>query len=87
MATAQSPIKVYEDTKDKIRYAAAVHGCTQTEFVAKAVDEYVEHHRADFVERIEDARAALLGGPHDAVAYALGVSREDVDRVAGSPRG
>ena len=83
MARAQSPIKVHESTKEKVRYAASMTGLQQSEIVEKAVDEYVERHRDDFAERIERARQALLGGNAATIAYASGVSVEDVERLGG----
>jgi hypothetical protein len=61
MARAQSPIKVHESTKEKIRYAALLSGLQQAELVERAVDEYVERHREEFGHRMERAREALLG--------------------------
>jgi hypothetical protein len=83
MATAQSPIKVSTSTKDKIRYAATIDGCTQSDFVAKAVDEYIDRHRGDFASRLDAARTALLGGNNTTVAYMLGVSEDEIAEVAG----
>jgi hypothetical protein len=83
MARAQSPIKVHETTKEKVRYAALMAGIQQAELVEQAVDEYVERHRQEFAARMEQAREALLGGKTSALAYALGVGEEDVERVGG----
>lgn len=83
MARAQSPIKVHESTKEKVRYAASMTGLQQSEIVEQAVDEYIERHREDFAARIERARQALLGGKAPAIAYASGVSVEDVERLGG----
>jgi hypothetical protein len=83
MARAQSPIKVHESTKEKVRYAAAMTGLQQAELVEQAVDEYVERHRQEFAARMERARQALLGGKASALAYSLGVTEEDVARVGG----
>jgi len=83
MARAQSPIKVHESTKEKVRYAASMSGLQQSEIVEKAVDEYVERHRDDFAARIERARQALLGGNAATIAYASGVTVEDVERLGG----
>lgn len=80
---AQSPIKVHEATKEKVRYAALMAGLKQAEFVERAVDEYVERHRDQFAQRMEDARKALLGGKTSTLAYSLGVSEVDVERVGG----
>src|SRR5271167_1763192 len=62
MLRAQSPIKVHEATKEKVRYAALMAGLKQAELVERAVDEYVERHREDFAQRMEQAQRALLGG-------------------------
>jgi hypothetical protein len=83
MSRAQSPIKVHESTKEKVRYAALMAGLKQAELVEKAVDEYVERHREDFAHRMERAHEALLGGKASTLAYSLGVSEEDVARVGG----
>jgi hypothetical protein len=83
MARAQSPIKVHESTKDKVRYAASMTGLQQSEIVEKAVDEYVERHRDEFAARIERARQALLGGKAATIAYSSGVTVKDVDRLGG----
>jgi len=81
--TAQAPIKAYPETKDKLRHAAGLVGCTQAELLDRAVGEFLDAHREEFSLRLDQARTALLGHPHDAVAFALGVEREDVDAVAG----
>lgn len=83
MARAQSPIKVHESTKEKVRYAALMSGLPQAELVERAVDEYVERHREEFGRRMERAREALLGGNASTLARATGVSEEDVARVGG----
>jgi hypothetical protein len=83
MARAQSPIKVHETTKEKIRYAALMAGLKQAELVERAVDEYVERHREEFGQRMDRAREALLGGKASALAYATGVTEGDVERMGG----
>jgi hypothetical protein len=80
---AQSPIKVHETTKEKVRYAALMAGLKQAELVERAVDEYVEHHREQFALRMERAQEALLGGKTSTLAYSLGVGEADVERVGG----
>ena len=80
---AQSPIKVHEATKEKVRYAALMAGMQQAELVERAVDEYVERHREDFAQRMESARQALLGGKTSTLAYSLGVDEADVQRLGG----
>lgn len=83
MARAQSPIKVHQATKEKVRYAALMAGLKQAELVERAVDEYVERHREDFGDRMERAREALLGGKASALAYSAGLSQHDVEHVGG----
>ena len=79
---AQSPIKVHEATK-KVRYAALMAGLKQAELVELAVDEYVEHHRELFAQRMERAQEALLGGKTSTLAYSVGVDEADVEQVGG----
>jgi hypothetical protein len=83
MPRSQSPIKVHESTKEKVRYAASMTGLKQAEIVERAVDEYVERHRADFAARIERARQALLGGEAATLAYMSGLIEEDIARLGG----
>jgi hypothetical protein len=83
MARAQSPVKVHESTKEKLRYAALMAGLKQSELVERAIDEYVERHRVEFERRMERAQEALLGGKASTLAYAGGVSEDDVARVGG----
>jgi hypothetical protein len=84
---AQSPIKVHEATKEKVRYAALMAGLKQAELVERAVDEYVEHHRELFALRMERAQEALLGGKTSALAYSVGIGEADVERVGGVSSG
>jgi hypothetical protein len=58
-------------------------GLQQAELVERAVDEYVERHREEFGRRMERAREALLGGKASTLAYATGVTEDDVARVGG----
>ncbi len=83
MLRAQSPIKVHEATKEKVRYAALMAGLKQAELVERAVDEYVERHREDFAQRMERAQRALLGGKSATLAYSLGIEEADVQQVGG----
>lgn len=80
---AQSPIKVHEATKQKVRYAALMAGVKQAELVERAVDEYVERHRDQFAQRMESARQALLGGKTAALAHSLDVEGAAIERVGG----
>lgn len=80
----QGPIKVSAPTKERVRYAAALAGLSQSELVERAVAEYVERHAGDLFAGLEQAREALSRGLNASVAYALGVSEEDVNRIAGN---
>jgi len=67
--TAQvAPIKVDNATKERIRLAAALLGIGQGEFVRRLVAEYIASSKS-LPERVEEARAALLGGDEAMVAY------------------
>jgi hypothetical protein len=83
VARAQSPIKVHESTKEKVRYAAMMAGLQQAELVERAVDEYVQRHREEFAHRMERAREALLGGKASTLAYTLDVTEDDIARLGG----
>lgn len=79
---AQGPIKVSSSTKERVRYAAALAGLSQSELVEHAVTEYVERHASELFAGLQHAREALSRGLNASVAYALGVSEEDVNRIA-----
>jgi hypothetical protein len=66
-----SPIKVDAATKERIRLAAAFLGIEQGEFVRRLVVEYIASSKS-LPERVEEARAALLGGDEAMVAYLRG---------------
>lgn len=72
MATTESPLKVQKTTKERVRLGAAVLGCTQGEFVDKAVSEYLTNHKDVFESRVDSARDALLGGDEAMAAYLRG---------------
>lgn len=80
--TARAPIKAYPQTKERLRHAAGLVGCTQAELLDRMVDEFLANHREEFEGRLDAAGAALLGDPHDAVAFALGVNYSAIDAVA-----
>lgn len=80
---AQSPIKVHESTKQKVRYAALMAGIKQAELVERAVDEYVDRHRDQFAQRMEHAKHALLGGKASTLAYSLDVDDAAIERIGG----
>ena len=46
----QSPIKVNEETKERVRYLAALVDTTQADVVDRAVQEYAVRH-ADLIEK------------------------------------
>jgi uncharacterized protein DUF6507 len=84
MPRARSQIKVHESTKEKVRDAALMIGLTQGEIVEQAVDQYVRHHREEFVHRMERTREALHGSRAAVLAYSAGVSEVDLARVGGT---
>ena len=83
---AQAPIKVNEETKERIRYLAALIDTTQAEVVDKAVAEYAVRH-ADLIEKgIDRARSVLADGDTAIAAHLLGEPLEAVQQVAGGKR-
>jgi len=84
---SQSPIKVSEQTKERIRYLAALADVTQAEIVDRAVEEYAARHADAIAERIERARLVLAGGDVAIASHLLDVPAEDIRRVAGSSDG
>jgi predicted transcriptional regulator len=81
---SQSPIKVSEQTKERIRYLAALADVTQAEIVNRAVEEYAARHADAIAEGVERARLVLAGGDVAIAAHLLGVPAEDIQRIAGS---
>jgi predicted transcriptional regulator len=84
---SQSPIKVSEATKERIRYIAALTDATQAEVVDRAVEEYAARHAGAIQAGIERARSVLAGGETAIAAHLLDVPAEDIERVAGKRRG
>jgi len=84
---SQSPIKVSEATKERIRYIAALTDATQAEVVDRAVEEYAARHADAIKAGIERARSVLAGGDAAIAAHLLDVPVEDIERVAGKRRG
>jgi hypothetical protein len=78
---AEAPLQVSRQTKERVRLGAAILACTQGEFVDRAVAEYLERHAERMQLRVEAARAALLGGDDEVIAYLLEVDPDDVRRV------
>ena len=62
MTANQSPIKVSSETKERIRYLAALTDTTQAQIVDRAVEEYAVRHADDVAKGIEHARLILAGG-------------------------
>lgn len=73
MSGQVAPVKVDKATKERIRLAAAFLGIEQGEFVRRLVAEYVASNKS-LPERVEEARAALLGGDEAMVVYLRGES-------------
>jgi hypothetical protein len=68
---SDSPVKVSEETKERIRIAAAVSGRSQADILDAAVSEYVARHAKEFASGFERARAALFEGQERQVAYLM----------------
>jgi predicted transcriptional regulator len=83
MTASQSPIKVSPQTKDRVRYLAALTDSTQAQLVDRAIEEYAVRH-ADLIEKgIANARAVLAGGDAAIAAHLLNVPEDAVRRVVG----
>jgi predicted transcriptional regulator len=79
---SQAPIKVDEETKERIRYLAALIDTTQAGVVDLAVREYAARH-ADLIEKgIDHARSVLGAGDAAIAAHLLDVPVQAVGRVA-----
>ncbi len=81
----QAPIKVSGQTKERIRYLAALTDVTQAKIVDRAVTEYAARHADMIQEGIERARLMLAGGDVAIAAHLLNVPAEDIRRIAGEP--
>ncbi len=84
--STQAPIKVNEQTKDRVRYLAALTDATQAEIVDRAVAEYATRHADVIAKGLDRAREVLAGGDVAIAAHLLGESPEAVERVAGRGR-
>ena len=83
MSVNQSPIKVSPQTKERIRYLAALTDTTQSQLVDRAIEEYTARH-ADLIEKgIDAARSVLAIGDVAIAAHLLDVPDEAVPRIAG----
>jgi predicted transcriptional regulator len=82
--TTQAPIKVSKQTKERIRYLAALSDATQADIVDRAVTEYAARHATDIAKGMERARAVLASGDAAIAAHLLGEPLEAVQRVAGN---
>jgi hypothetical protein len=71
---SDSPVKVSEETKERIRIAAAVSGRSQADILDAAVDEYITRHAQDFATGLKRARATLFEGQEAHVAYLMTMS-------------
>jgi len=83
----QAPIKVSEQTKERIRYLAALTDATQAQVVDRAVEEYAARHADAINQGIERARLVLAGGDAAIAAHLLDVPADDIRRIAGQHPG
>ena len=74
----QSPVKVWNTTKERIRWAATALRRSQAEVVDEAVTDYIARHQGELSAGIKNAHEALLQGPVAAAAY---VMEEDPERI------
>jgi predicted transcriptional regulator len=81
--TGQAPIKVSEQTKERIRYLAALTDVTQAEVVHRAVEEYAARHADAIAAGIERARFVLAGGDAAIASHLLDVPIENIQRIDG----
>jgi len=86
MSVNQSPIKVSPQTKERIRYLAALTDTTQTQLVDRAIEEYAVRH-TDLIEKgIDTARSVLAVGDVAITAHLLNLPDNAVRRIAGAPQ-
>lgn len=85
--STQSPIKVNAQTKERVRYLAALTDVTQAEVVDRAVSEFALRHADDITKGIDRAREVLGAGDAAVAALLLDEPLEAVERVAGDRRG
>lgn len=79
----QAPIKVNEQTKERVRFLATLIDTTQSDVVDRAIQEFAVRH-SDLIEKgIDRARFVLAEGEVAVAAHLLGVPTESVQRVAG----
>ncbi|MBA3431035.1 MAG: hypothetical protein H0U16_06090 [Actinobacteria bacterium] len=71
---SDSPVKVSEGTKERIRIAAAVRGCSQADILDAAVNEYIDRHTEEFATGLKRAGEALFEGREAEVAYLISMS-------------
>lgn len=84
---AQAPIKVSEQTKERIRYLAARTDATQAEIVDRAVTEYAVRHADEIARGMERARAVLASGDAALAAYLLDEPVAALERLSGDRPG
>ena len=71
---SDSPVKVSEGTKERIRIAAAVSGRSQADILDAAVDEYITTHAEVFATGLKRAGESLFEGHESQIAYAISLS-------------
>lgn len=78
-----SPIKVYAETKDRVRYLAVLADMTLAEIVDRAVSEDAARHADVIAKGLDRAREVLAGGDTAIAAHLLEEPPEAVERVSG----
>jgi len=84
VTVSQAPIKVNEQTKERVRYLAALTDTTQAEIVDRAVTEFATRHANEIAAGMERARSVLASGDAAIAAYLLEEPVDAVERVAGT---
>lgn len=84
MSASSSPIKVSPETKERIRYLAALADTTQAQLVDRAVAEYSARHAEAIENGLKAARDVLVGGDVAIASHLLSVPEKSVQRVASS---
>jgi hypothetical protein len=80
---SRAPIKVSGETKERIRYLAALTDAIQTQVVDRVIEKYAARHADAINQSIERARLVLAGGDTAIGAHILEVPAEDLQRIAG----
>ncbi|MFF0943707.1 CopG family ribbon-helix-helix protein [Kocuria sp. CPCC 205300] len=85
MAHATAPVKVDQQTDQRLSQAAHFLGRSKKSIVDEAVTEYIENHRAEIDLKIREALATLDGSDASAISMLTGISPDEIDELGGMP--